>query len=658
MPDPTLDTDVLADLLQEVKAVAPLAKNEKSFASAFEAYRTGDAKTFQAVLRRLRLFPRCRFVCNWICAKECVLRCLQLCGPPPVDQQLPDPRTFAEVVAKLTGDEKIVRRLVAAIEKGDAAGYRRLITELKLQPYCHLICHWICTIRCRLICRWICRPIVVERPDLVVELRMAGAAVRALLERQDAFDAAVAGLEAEDAEKVQAALRPAGLIDRCYLICEWFCTWRCIRVCLPLCRVFPVVEIQDPIKEAAAFARASQVFVKEPGALAQLIAATESGDVERFSALVKRLKLELYYIQLCHWICYRRCRRFCRLVCIPIYDHPWFTHVGDFGIYSDIDPGTGLTNKAAGGHGGPGFGFFSCLPLRGYCPKRDPAHVAEPMKYRFLFVLGTSRTPITGGFVCEVLVGSRYVTWDADGTGLKPTLQTVRIRGASPSPDPTPFPGFPPPWGSPPDHYVVPDGDGWVKVDQNALDSGFNGWLMGFSSAVAFPDGDPAPGVPAGTPVPGGSQKNGRDIAIVFEATRVSNPSAAPPDYTNTLGRIHISNWGEVSLLDLLQFHSGGGTPCSPLSTDLDIEYTTDHELLADWFIEMITAATVSPAPSFPSGVGPRGAAGTDHHDISTWPTCSYAIRLHTRRSLTTGLVDDSDRFVEKTFCIGTRRGR
>ena len=257
-----------------------------------------------------------------------------------------------------------------------------------------------------------------------------------------------------------------------------------------------------------------------------------------------------------------------------------------------------------------------------------------------------------------MLVGSRYVTWDADGTGLKPTLQSIRVRGTGASPDPPPFPGGPAPWGAPPDHYVVPDANGWIRVDPQALNGGYNGWLLGFASHVAVPGGDPAPGVAAGAVVPAAAQKHSTDIAIVFEATRVSNPAAAPPDYTNTLGRIEINNWSAVALLDLLQFHSGGGTPCSPLSTDLDIEYTTDHELMAAWSLELITAATVAPAPTFPSGIGPRGGAGSDHHDISAWPTCSYAVRLHTRRSLTTGLVDDSGSFVEKTFCIGARRRR
>ena len=160
--------------------------------------------------------------------------------------------------------------------------------------------------------------------------------------------------------------------------------------------------------------------------------------------------------------------------------------------------------------------------------------------------------------------------------------------------------------------------------------------------------------------MPVGSQKNGSDTAIIFQATRLSTLTAvnggAAPDYSNSLNKIHINNWNEVNLIDLLEFAGPGS--CSPLSSDLHILYTTDHELLADWSIDMVTAATVSPAPVFPSGVGPRGAAGSDFHNISTWPTCSYLVRLHTRRSLTTGLIDDGDKWNFKTFCIGRPNGR
>jgi hypothetical protein len=254
-----------------------------------------------------------------------------------------------------------------------------------------------------------------------------------------------------------------------------------------------------------------------------------------------------------------------------------------------------------------------------------------------------------GGFVCEVLVGSRYTLWN----GNPATLQSVRIKGTGTT---SPTPPIPTPDPAPPDHYIVPDAQGWITVDPNALDDGFDGWLMGFSSAVAFPGGDPAPGISAGTVVPVANQKNGVNAAIIFQATRLSTKAAVngggAPDYTNQLAKIHINNWNDVSLINLQEF--SGGLSCSPVADNLHIDYTTDHELMAQWFIDIVTAATVSPAPLFPSGIGPRGSAGTDFHDTSTWPSCSYLLRLHTRRSLTTGLLDDPDKWEGSflTFCI------
>ena len=73
------------------------------------------------------------------------------------------------------------------------------------------------------------------------------------------------------------------------------------------------------------------------------------------------------------------------------------------------------------------------------------------------------------------------------------------------------------------------------------------------------------------------------------------------------------------------------------------MEYTTDHELMATWAVGISTAATISPAPASSGASGPRGASA-DHHNISTWPTCSYTVTLTTRRSLTDGLNDDPDK--------------
>ena len=131
----------------------------------------------------------------------------------------------------------------------------------------------------------------------------------------------------------------------------------------------------------------------------------------------------------------------------------------------------------------------------------------------------------------------------------------------------------------------------------------------------------------------------------------------AEPDYTNALAKIRINNWNEVGLLDLLEFQAGA---CTPLTSTLTIQYTTDHELLAEWSIAISSAATIPGPPVFPSGTGPRGSFGSDVHSLTggpgpadDWPSCSYLVTLSTRRRLTTGLTDDPSKSTgDKTFYI------
>ena len=656
MPDQSLELDVFRDLLEELGVIDELAKDEKSFTAVFEAFRAGDQKAYQAALGRLSLSPRCRLVCEWIRIKECLFLCLELCGLPKPSDQPPNPRAVAEAIVRITSDEKLVRQLAPAIEKRDHAAFQRLVADFKLGPYCHLFCHWVCVVRYRLICRWLCGFERDQRPNLVVELQSAGQALRHLLERKDVFDQAVAASNAGDAAKLGSVLRGADLFQYCHFICEWFCSWRCTLACLTLCRQFPLAAIEKPIQEAFEFATALRQLADNPSELQRLSAAVGAGDAKTYATIVERLKLQRFCIQLCHWICGLRCRRFCIVVCPDPYDHPWFTHVGDFGIYGDIAGGTGLTNKSQAGHGGPGYGFFDSLSLRGLCPKYDPANPGARMAYRFLFQpAGAPKpTPITGGFVSEVLVGSRYTLWQGNNFA----IQSVRIRGTGVTSLTPPTPGPDP---TPPDHFIVPDPEGWVTVDERAFDNAFYGWLMGFNSAVGIVGGAPAPGVSAGTAVPVANQKNGVDVTIIFQATRVTTIGAvnggAAPDYTNQLSKVRINNWAEVNLLDLQEFLGPGATACTPLSNDLHILYTTDHELMAHWSVDMATSAIIpGPAPVFPSGTGPRGGSGSDFHDITLWPTCSYLISLTTRRSLTTGLTDDPDKPSIKTFCIGKKK--
>ena len=375
MADRSFELDVLGDLVKEAAAIGQLGKTERSFVTAYEAFRSGDRKTFQTVLKRQQLALHCHRICEWIRIKECMLLCFELCGPPKPPARRPDPRTLAEAIVKITSDERAVRELAKAVEKRDRAAFQRFVKAHRLGPICHLVCHWVCLVRYRLVCRWVCEPDLQERPDLALELRATGHALRVLLEDRQAFEEAAAAAEAGDAQKLGNVVDRLELSPFCRLICEWFCSWRCVLLCLTLCRRFPIAAIDDPLKEAFAFARATRELVGSPE-LERLSAAVGAGDAEQFGALVEKLQLHRFCIQLCHWICFLRCQRFCFWVCRPVGLFPWFTSIGGYQYLTDVDstpPGSGLTvgdNRA----------FYSTLRLNGILTQTLGG---QPLEYRF-----------------------------------------------------------------------------------------------------------------------------------------------------------------------------------------------------------------------------------------------------------------------------------
>jgi hypothetical protein len=339
-----------------------------------------------------------------------------------------------------------------------------------------------------------------------------------------------------------------------------------------------------------------------------------------------------------------------------IFENPQFTHIGDFNISADIDPTTGLTNKSKAGHGGPDFGFFAAIKLKGFCTKTLPSDPTLFMHYRFLYVdpVGGSELPITGNLVSEVVVGARVVPWDQFGTGVQLTYQDIVIRGSGAASLPDgipPGPAVPPgtPWGPVPAHVLIPDGDGWVRVDQRALDNGFQGALLRLDTRKIVSGGTP-PQPGAGND-PAGVAANGERLTITFEtATDPANPAT----YNRQLLQAEplINNWVEVRQLDIQQFQSGTLGGCTPLTSDLNILYTADHELMRSWSIAIETAASVPGGiPALPSGSVPRGGFGNHHEVITTWPSCSYQVWLTTQRALTNGEVDDDKDSAIVTFC-------
>ncbi len=309
------DRDLLDELTQATQALGKLASDRGIFQEALDSWRKGDQATFQGILDRLGLLPQCRIVCDWICSKDTVLRCFELCGPPPVDLAAgPDIREFADVIARLSADEGALKAIVAAVEARDAREFGAIMEKLQLQRFCHVVCHWVLYFRCGISCGLVCEP--PERPvDLFTELRLSGEAVAKLAANPNALAQLAKLAQAEACEEVRKILFEAGLADRCYYICGWICSWRCLLACLPLCRAFPIDKIDSSDDEIFAFAQALQKLSERPDVLPTLMDAVRRGNADRFGAIVKQFDLGRFCVQLCHWLCYLRCRRFCLCIC-------------------------------------------------------------------------------------------------------------------------------------------------------------------------------------------------------------------------------------------------------------------------------------------------------------------------------------------------------
>lgn len=358
---------------------------------------------------------------------------------------------------------------------------------------------------------------------------------------------------------------------------------------------------------------------------------------------------------------------FCVSLCVkeaPEVEHAWFTRVGDFNIYSDIDPLTGLTTTAQPNgfpnqHGGPGFGFWGSPKLMGDCPTRHPA-TSQPMKYRFQWRVtdsGASFLPITGpAMVVAQKVGTRPVPWNyGSGVSLHPQDVWVVPSGGYVGPMPAPMPAAPPgpppgSWGAMPPLRLEPDPDGWVMMPPDATNLGFSGPLLRMNSAALSPGGAP-PAPTAGNAVPPANQKVGLDVEIRFEAAPVLGPGAT---LSNSLERLHVNNWIEVAAFNLDQFSAPGATPCEGITNAVDLRYTMDHELVADWSLSLSTSASIpGGTPTLPGkGVPPvagqtvsaRGGFGLAHLDTTAWPKCAYLVVFSRRLKMTDGETDDSGR--------------
>jgi hypothetical protein len=728
------------------KVIGIVARDPVVFRSVVDAFEAGDNKLFQHLLADLKVGDDCDVICSWLRSKECVLECWEVCGPPPrqpvtVDQVV----KFADVVANLSQDEFLTRRLVDAVQDRDSVAFKTVVADLGAEQICHLLCHWVSVVRYRLICEVVCGEQGVQTDQVVAELAREGAAVGQLAKRSVALRSAIAAAVASDVDTLSDIV--GGFVD-CQWICEWFCSWRCVWICLPFCQSFPIPEIKDPVEEMREFALFSAQLAENKDAFPRLLAALQTGDSKSFAALVTEYKAERYCLQLCHWFCYEICSRWCFVICRPVPSAlvPWFTQVGFLNIFTNVNsqpnsgtPATGLTTCTSfpglSYGGGPNFAFTGQLQLGGLCPAYSPISPGTLMQYRFLYAASTSTSlttattltapisssvpsitvasvsglPVAGlpgtpfnvtivstgeimtvtnyaGTTLDVLRGQNGTVGRAAGAGA--TLSTlapittsllwqvedtreipwpthdsswITTAGSASTPQtvaigPTAIADVPPPtvgspWYWPQTHYIVPDSDGWVTFDSSFLSGSSLTNLLGFDSSQVIVGGTPPlPG--AGNPVAVAQQKNGTDVLIAFEATRVT--TFPPADTYQAPTQLHVNNWNEVNQLNLVEFTSGC---CTPIDDSVGVQFTVDHELMAagNWILGITSCA---PTPGTIAGTGvapwatPRGGSGTITEDTTTWSPCSYTVGLSTRPGLTNGLEDRDYEYVSQSFCI------
>ncbi len=671
MADQNFEFDVLADLLSEAATVGVLAGNEKTFTAAYEAFRAQDRKSFQSILEKLRLTPRCRLVCEWMRVKESVFLCLRLCGPPKATDKPPDPAQLAEAIARVTANEKLVLELAAIVERGDAAAFERFIAAEKLQPFCHFFCFWLCLIRYRLLCRWMCDPTVERPPSLATEITTAGHALRVLVANKKAFAQAVAGAQTGNDAEIKAAIGVAGLTPFCRLICEWFCSWHCVLVCFALCRQYPVKTPENEIQEAFLFAQATQKLGQEPLQLEKLSIAVGAGDVKAFDATVTALKLQPYCIQLCHWICALRCRRYCILVCPPPDTTPLFTHVGIYAIPTisssgDFAPDGTTTTRLA---------FTKEIPLEGVLPDGQAIQAYE---YRFLVDPAaspptTATTPVLGTTILPTTIGQlEFWAYDNTLSIWYPDTRPVGVNTSFGSYN-IPQPGSTFISTGPLD--VTVGADGWIQVPRmNDYTQGGIGRFVpggGLAGTDALINLDTTQytnetvtigALAAGSAIPGGDLSPRPTFTITFEA-RVHGTSSLVA--TNTLEVIAFSNtmytyvrhtdWDggtvetqDVCSLDIAEL-TGAGGGCAKLTTSATALFTCYNPYLASarvWLQGPTIPYPPVPGPFLfdpvipPYGIGAVDvASGPGGHafNISGLPSCAYILHLETTLNLTYG---------------------
>ncbi len=692
------------NLQQFAGAIVQLASNDTLLRRVVDSVSCGDGDDYRAAINELKLNDYCHLLCHWVCAIIYRRVCERVCTPirEPLADAASEIRAASRVFAKLGENEKSLQEISKAAVALDCGLLGSSIQSAGFGPWGETICCWICVWWCAYACREVCGvpdPARIEVDD-IEEARNFALASRKIASQPRALGDLVQAVRNRDAKAYGEIVARYGLGPYCYQLCAWVCGGICYEFCICVCppSAYPpaftqvgLFEIYSEIDPATGLTSTSQPpSPKMP-----------YGGGPKF-AFYEQLQLTGYCpiysptdpgVQMMYRFLYSTVAT---SLAAGIDATQTFITVAPGGPVpatgsniSVCNNGTPSTNETA-----EIMTVTSTAGTTWNVNRAQEGTTAAPSPAGAL--VGLNPTPITGNLVSPVQwIGNRPYAglWPTNLAGIAgPSVsgwsEAVWVvpnnyQPPAPSPNPGTVPPDPPPPTSgatwyPPVHYITPDPNGWVPVDEN-LSLPSVSVLLGFdttqpgvvpggcelTSGSCF--GGPG-GAPAGTAVPSGNQEIGTDLTIIFQATRVTVPT--PADYSNSLCRIHVNNWAEVNNLWLVEFGVGGC--CNPIDETLSVQFTVDHEMMysGGWTLAITSESggtTCSPSapgnlisvppPSPPiSGVtftaGGRGASGTIVENTTAWINCSYQVWLTTRPGLTTGSSDDLGETNLLTFCI------
>jgi hypothetical protein len=655
MADPVDRQQIVDSVTNAGKALGLLAQDDTIFRATVDAFRAADGESFQRLLAQFKITD-CELVCFWLRSKEIVLECLELCGPPRDPITVEDIPAFAEIVAKVTGDEELVETLANTVRDRDAQGFASLIKQLGAQKYCHLLCHWALIVRWRLVCDIVCSPVLLPVRELDDELAAAGAAVHRLAQDRAKLAAVIKAAVAQDCQTLNGIF---GIQGDCFYICEWLCSWRCILVCLPLCRAFPPTNDRS-IEEMRAFAQAAARLAAKEGAYAGLVDAVLAQNAEAYAGLVKQLEVGPFCLQLCHWICFTTCKLFCVCVCPPENLFPQFTSIGGYDYLTNI-------NSPLGGNGltiGDNRAFFNTLRLNGILTQTLGG---MPMEYRFETVTTDAAGNLTGAWtpVLPAQIGKTLLGHWEHHIAVFPFIETKKyIVNAVPLPD---------------EKAATISVDGWIQVPQE------NNWLspagafvsdgnmieLITQSLAAFSPHDET-GTLAGNQaahplvqdlyfgirmrvrqqgVPLSETDGGTCVHIAIDDTLYKNITLHP-DWDGGLQSVPpLSQLPlTVCMLDIAELKAH---PCSQIGNTLTVLFTAAHPNLGSVSITM--KGPGGPynftLPAIPEAGDYFGTATPSGFVVSNLAPCAYLVTLEVQVLLTDGDNVPSDQFDQIAFC-------